>query len=248
METVSPPENEPHAGSIGTLVGIDSPELTEMISSLGFDFLFLDLEHGSVTDAGLAHHVMASRVPVLARLADQTERAVKKAADAGAHALVVPHVRSRAAAENIVKWARYPPAGERSVGLSRNTLLGVGLADALQATDLPVVIAQIEDVDGVANVDAICRVPGIDGVFIGPYDLSAALGEPGKFDSTAFRDAVARTVAAARAEGVTVGVFAPSVDAWSDFRQQGCTYVVLSSDSLLLAEGARRALGNLQSI
>jgi 2-dehydro-3-deoxyglucarate aldolase len=239
---------EPRAESVGTLIGVDSPALTEMISALGFNFLFVDLEHGSVNDSSLVSHVMAARVPVLARLADQNELAVKRAADAGVHALVVPHVSSRTIAANIVRWAKYPPVGERSVGLSRNTLLGLNLAAALQDTDRPAVIAQIEDAEGVANVDEICAVNGIDGIFIGPYDLSASLGEPGNLSSKAVHDAIEKIVKAARSAGITVGVFAPTVAAWAAFREQGCEYVVLSSDSLLLANGAKQVLEEMRAL
>ncbi|AGL17911.1 4-hydroxy-2-oxovalerate aldolase [Actinoplanes sp. N902-109] len=228
-------------------MGIDSPALTEMMSVLGFDFLLVDLEHGAVTETTLVQHVMAARVPVLARLADSSEVAVKRGADTGVDAIVVPHVQSGAAAADIVRWAKYPPVGGRSLGLSRNTLLGYGLADAMKDAAKPVVIAQIEDAAGVADVASICRTPGIDSVFIGPYDLSASLGEAGNFETGAFLTAVERVVTAAGAQGITVGVFAPTPQAWRRFRDLGCQYVVLSSDSLLLADGARRALDQVRA-
>ncbi|GIH12563.1 HpcH/HpaI aldolase family protein [Rugosimonospora africana] len=241
------PSGFPARGSVGTLVGIGSAALTEMISALGFDFLFLDLEHGEIVDRDLPVHVMASRVPVLARIPDGTETAVKRAADAGVEGIIVPHVRSAAMAEQIVSWAKYPPVGTRSVGLSRNTLLGYRLADALTQTDLPRVIPQIEDADGVGNVEGICATPGICSVFVGPFDLSAALGSPGSFEELAFRSAISEIVTAAHAAGLPAGVFAPSVAAWGTFRKQGFDYVVLRSDSLFLADGATAALAEARS-
>src|SRR5207249_406783 len=140
---------QPQPGSIGTLVGINSAPLTEMISALGFDFLFLDMEHGSIGDQDLVYHVMSSRVPTLVRLSDASELAVKRAADAGASSLVVPHVRTAEMAATVASWAHYPPLGERSVGLSRNTLLGYQLVESLKQTQIPSVVAQIEDAEGV---------------------------------------------------------------------------------------------------
>lgn len=229
-------------GSIGTLVGIDSPVVTEMVSALGFDFLFLDLEHGLIAEHDLALHVLGSRVPVMARIRDGSETAVKRAADAGVHAVVIPHVRSAAMASQAVRWVTYPPAGERSVGLSRSALLGYDLAGALQRADRPAVICQIEDLDGVRDIAGICRVDGLDGLFIGPFDLSASLGAPGDWTAPAFIDAVGAVVTAAHDAGRLVGVFAPSVPAWFEFRARGCDYVVLRSDTLFLADAATAAL------
>ncbi|GAA5186132.1 aldolase/citrate lyase family protein [Rugosimonospora acidiphila] len=242
------PAGGPSAGAIGTLVGINSPALTEMLSALGFDFLFLDLEHGGIGDADLLNHVYASRIAQLARLRDGSETSIKRAADSGVAGIVVPHVRSGAMAEQIVVWAAYPPVGERSVGLAPNTLLGAELGAALAEPERPVVIAQIEDVDGVREIEEICRVPRLGGVFIGPFDLSASLGAVGDFAAEAFRAAIGRVVGAAHQANLRVGVFAPTAAAWRDFRAQGCDYAVLGADSLFLADGARRALGEANAM
>jgi 2-dehydro-3-deoxyglucarate aldolase len=234
---------QPQQGSIGTLIGISSPPLTEMISSLGFDFLFLDMEHGGIADHELVNHVMASNVPTLVRLCDSSELAIKRAADSGTSGLVVPHVRSGAMAADIVRWAHYPPQGERSVGLSRNTLLGYGLADALKRTDMPSIVAQIEDLDAVKNIEAIAGTPGVISVFVGPYDLSASLGVPGGLQEPVFMTALESIVAAARAAGKLAGIFAPTPEAWAQFQQLGYDYVVLRSDSLFIVDGATSALG-----
>ncbi|MGW4720406.1 HpcH/HpaI aldolase family protein [Nocardia sp. NPDC004260] len=239
---------QPRSGSIGTLVGIDSPVLTEMISALGFDFLMLDLEHGTIADDSLACHVMASAVPVLARIGESCEVAVKRAADAGVAAVIAPRIRSVRSAAELVAWAKYPPIGARSVGLSRNTMLGYRLAEALADHHTPRILAQIEDVDGVANVEEICRVAGIDGVFIGPFDLSASLGCAGDLEQPSFKSAVEKITTAAHAAGLTCGVFCPTIESCSTFAALGVDYLVYRSDSLLLVDGARAALEKLRPV
>jgi 2-keto-3-deoxy-L-rhamnonate aldolase RhmA len=239
-ETLVP--QQPQPGSIGTLVGINSAPLTEMISALGFDFLFLDMEHGSISEQDLVNHVMSSRIPTLVRLNDASEVAVKRAADVGPSSLVIPHVRSAKMAATVASWAHYPPVGSRSVGLSRNTLLGYQLAQSLKQTESPSVIAQIEDAEGVSNIAEICDTEGISSVFIGPYDLSASLGTPGDFSGSDFKSAIKSVVDAAHHAGIATGVFAPNPAAWFDFAEQGCDYVVLRSDSLFLLDGATQAL------
>jgi 2-keto-3-deoxy-L-rhamnonate aldolase RhmA len=233
---------QPQPGSIGTLVGINSAPLTEMISALGFDFLFLDMEHGSIPDQDLVYHIMSSRVPTLVRLSDASEVAVKRAADTGASSLVIPHVKTAEMAAAVASWAHYPPIGGRSVGLSRNTLLGYQLTESLRQTHAPSVVAQIEDAEGVGNITGICSAEGISSVFIGPYDLSASLGTPGNFGGSDFKSAVKLVVDAAHHADISVGVFAPNPAAWFDFASQGCDYVVLRSDSLFVIDGATQAL------
>jgi 2-dehydro-3-deoxyglucarate aldolase len=237
---------QPQPGAIGTLVGIDSPVLTEMISALGFDFLMLDLEHGTIADNSLVHHVMASTVPVLTRIAECGEVAVKRAADAGVAGIIAPHVRSAPIATELVNWAKYPPTGTRSVGFSRNTLLGHRLTQALAETEAPTVIAQIEDTDGLENIEEICHVAGIGGIFIGPFDLSASLGCAGKLDHPHFKSAVAKIVDTAHHAGLTAGTFCPTTDSWSTFAELGADYLVYRSDSLLLLDGAQAALEKLR--
>jgi 2-dehydro-3-deoxyglucarate aldolase len=236
---------QPQSGAIGTLVGVDSPVLTEMISALGFDFLMLDLEHGTIADTSLAQHVMASAVPVLARVVECAEVAVKRAADAGVAGIIAPHVRSAPIAAELVGWAKYPPVGARSVGFSRNTLLGLRLTESLADPGVPTVIAQIEDVDGLENIGEICAVAGIGGIFVGPFDLSASLGCAGEFDQPRFKLAVAKVVDTAHRAGLTVGTFSPAIDSWQMFAELGVDYLVYRSDSLLLLDGARAALEKL---
>jgi 2-keto-3-deoxy-L-rhamnonate aldolase RhmA len=219
-----------------------------MLSTLGFDFLFLDLEHGAIDNTSLALHSMASSIPIMARLADSTELCVKHAADAGADYLVVPHVRNARMAADVVSWATYPPSGTRSVGLSRNTMLGYKLAATMADPSRPVVIAQIEDVEGLANVKEICATPGLGGLFIGPFDLSASLGAPGDVKSLTFTSAVETITVTARDYALPVGIFSATLAAWQDFRILGCDYVVLGSETLYLIEAATRALERARSI
>jgi 2-keto-3-deoxy-L-rhamnonate aldolase RhmA len=236
---------EPRLGSIGTLVGVNSPNLTEMISSLGFDFLFLDLEHGEIPAHRIADHVRASRVPILARLADCSETAVRVAADAGVHGLIAPHVKTARQARDIVDWACYPPVGRRSVGLARNSLLGTDLAASLAVTDRPIVVAQIEDEEAIADIHGIAATAGLGGLFVGPFDLSASVSVPGDFTSPGFRSALESVASAAGKQSISAGIYAPTVATWMSFKDLGFQYVVLRADSLFLLDGARALLAEI---
>src|SRR5262249_10811266 len=150
-----------------------------------------------------------------------------------------PHVRSAPIAAELVNWAKYPPTGARSVGFSRNTLLGLRLTEALADPGTPTVIAQIEDTDGLENIKEICDVAGIGGIFVGPFDLSASLGCAGELDQPHFKSAVAKIVDTAHQAGLTAGTFCPTTDSWSIFAELGADYLVYRSDSLLLLDGAQ---------
>jgi 2-keto-3-deoxy-L-rhamnonate aldolase RhmA len=231
--------------AVGTLVVLPVTEATEMLSSLGFDFLFLDLEHGLITPGTLAAHAQASRVPVLARIDSSAETAVMGAADAGIDGIVAPHVCTVGQAADLVRWSTYPPGGTRGVGLTRNTLLGAALGPALTAPG-PMVVAQIEDAAAVPAAGGIAAVDGVAALFVGPYDLSASLGVPGDFEQPQFTEALCTIADAAHAAGIPAGIFAPDLPTWATFRGHAYDFVVLGADTLWMATAARAALGALE--
>ncbi|WP_182376177.1 aldolase/citrate lyase family protein [Nocardioides sp. WS12] len=132
------------------------------------DWIGVDLQHGDIDLTDLSSLVRASRLPVYARAASQEATALTRIVDTGVHGLIVPGVDSADQARVIVDAVRLPPVGRRSSGLARATVLG---------TDAPVVLAMIETRAGLDAVHEIAEVAGIDGLFVGPYDLSLSLGE-----------------------------------------------------------------------
>ena len=168
---------------IGTLLSLPSPELAEIAADAGFDWLFLDMEHGALDAGDVLRMVQAVREPCacLVRIPENREMWVKKALDTGAAGLIIPHINSADEAARTVHWAKYPPEGGRSVGFSRANRYGARFQENVETANAEtVVVAQVEHIDGVRAIDGILGVPGVDAVFIGPYDLSASLGKPGR--------------------------------------------------------------------
>jgi 2-keto-3-deoxy-L-rhamnonate aldolase RhmA len=235
---------------LGTLLSLPSPELAEIASDAGFDWLFLDMEHGSLEARDVLNLVRATREPCapLVRIPESGEMWVKKALDAGAAGIIVPHVNSAGDAARAVHWSKYPPEGGRGVGFSRANRYGARFQENVEtANSDTVVVAQVEHIDGVRAIEAILNVGGVDAVFIGPYDLSASLGKPGRIQDPDVREAI-RTVAAACARRkVPAGIFAPDIPGAVKALEEGYRLVCSGIDIGLFSQAAAAIIRGLKS-
>jgi 2-dehydro-3-deoxyglucarate aldolase len=166
--------------------------------------------------------------------------------DLGAHGIIVPQVNTPEQAASVVRWARYAPEGARGVGLACAHGYGVTFAEYLSAANREIaVIVQAEHIQAVEHIEAIVRVPGVDAVQLGPYDLSASLGRMGQVDDPAVVAAIDRVIGACQAVGMPVGCFGIDAAAVQPFLARGCTLIVAGVDTLFLAGGATRLLDHL---
>ncbi|NLG22531.1 MAG: aldolase [Actinomycetales bacterium] len=173
-------------------------DVVELVPLDGFDWLGVDLQHGCLEATDLPGLLRVTPLPVLARTASHDAAHLGRVLDTGVRGVIVPAVESRAEAAALVRAVRTPPEGARSTGGSRSTLLG-GRAR-------PVLLPMVETAAGLDAVEEITRVSGVDGVFVGPYDLALSLGRESVVDP----DVVAglhAVVAAARERGLLTGVF-----------------------------------------
>jgi 2-dehydro-3-deoxyglucarate aldolase len=239
-----------HETLIGTLVTLPTPASAEVLASLGFDWLFIDCEHGAIETRELAGILQAvgHRIACLVRVAEAAETPIKKALDLGAHGVVVPQVNTPEQAARVVRWARYAPEGERGVGLGRAQGYGLTLREYVAAANREVaVVVQAEHAQAVEHIEAIVRVPGVDGVLLGPYDLSASLGRMGQLDDPLVVAAVDRVTAACRVAGMPLGCFGMTAAAVRPYLARGYTLIVASGDALHLASGAKTLLQTLRA-
>jgi len=170
---------------LGTMLTLPSPEVAEMIAVCGYDWLFMDGEHGNLStlDWQRMLQAVAGRSAAIIRVAAKTESDIKKVLDIGADGIIAPQVNSADEACHVVACCKYPPRGIRGVGLARAQGYGRNFAEYMDsANDRIAVIIQAEHIDAVNNIDDIVKVDGIDAVFIGPYDLSASMGRMGEVD------------------------------------------------------------------
>ncbi len=231
--------------AIGTWLTLGDPLATETLAHMDFDWLNVDMEHGSIDvreTRALFQVINTTDVVPTARVPWNDHVWIKRVLDAGAYGVVVPMVRTREEAERAVAACRYPPAGIRSIGSGRNHYAFRGTqADYLdRANDELLVIIQIEHADAIRRLDDILSVPGIDAAFIGPNDLCASLGIPPSTDSEHpdFEAAVSQVVTFSRKHGVAPGIHTSSGEALNKRLEQGFRYLGLANDQRLLIKGA----------
>ncbi|WP_328603339.1 aldolase/citrate lyase family protein [Amycolatopsis sp. NBC_00345] len=232
---------------IGTWLVTDNPIGAESLAGLGFDFLLVDGQHGLVDERSwltmLTHIAARGAGAGLVRVPGNDAATIGRALDLGAEAVVVPMVDSAAEAERAVRACRYVPVGERSYGPMRPVPRAAGTPAEANARVGCVVM--VETAEALADIEAICAVEGLDGVLVGPFDLSLALGGAGFGDpaiADRLDDALATVAAAAAAAGIAGGVHCPDADTAAKRLAAGFTFATVSCDLMLLEEAGAAAL------
>ena len=236
----------------GTFVTLGLPEIGEILSAAGFDWLCIDAEHAPLSTLHVQRIIqgIGNRCASLVRTATASEVAIKQALDTGATGIIVPMVNSAQTARDVAYWARYSPEGGRGVGLTRAHGYGRNFAEYMErANRETVVVVQAEHQLAVQCIDEIISVPGIDAVFVGPYDLSASLGHPGELEHPKVKDAIDRVTRACRSANKPIGVFGMNAAAVAPYMKQGYTLIASGVDVMLLGETAtsmrNEILGNI---
>ena len=227
---------------IGTFVTVNSPDLAEALSLSGLDWLFFDMEHAAISAADVQHMIQAVRPPCLSlvRIAEALPNDVKKALDTGCDGIIVPQVNCAATAKRVVDAGKYAPLGNRGLGLSRSSAFGAALTESFRShNEEKAIIVQIEHTDAVQNLDEILNVPGVDGVFVGPYDLSSSMGLIGDVQHPQVQAAISHVVAAAAKRGMPAGIFIAGDEKLPNEIKRGFQFIAVGSDLLRLVASAR---------
>jgi len=234
---------------VGTLITISSAEVAEIMAEVGFDWLFVDTEHSAFNAYGAQKILQAAgpTCPCVVRVPANDDVWIKKALDIGASGIIAPQVNTAADAEAIVRMCKYPPEGSRAVGIGRAHKYGLAFNDYMaRANDEIAVILQAETQQAINNISEIVKVPGIDAIFIGPYDLSAGLGKMGQLTDPEVKQAIETIAAACQSAGVRLGIFSATADAVSPYIQKGYTLLAVGTDGLHMAQSAGDALKTLK--
>lgn len=232
--------------TVGGWLSLPNTHTAEMMAQAGFDWICIDLQHGLIDYSDLVRMLPAvSTGPAtpLARVSGNNPSEIMKVLDAGVLGVIVPLVNSRAEAAAAVAACKYPPAGGRSFGPIRAGLYG-GRGYAQEANDEIACIAMIETEEGLANLEEIVTTPGLGGIYVGPADLSLALGLPPAADSEEPRhlEAVAAIVAMCKKHNMPVGIHTTG-GAWSRKRlDAGFNFVTLGTDASLMMQAVMSEL------
>jgi len=222
----------------------------EVMAHQGWDSLTVDMQHGVVDYQAMVAMLQAistTGTAPLVRVPWLEPAALMKALDAGAYGVICPMVNTREDAQRFVQWTTYPPNGVRSFGPVRASLYGG--ADYARESDGTIVrFAMVETAQALENLDAILSVEGLDAVYVGPSDLSLALGCKPDFDDVAppVAQAIRHIADRARARGVQAGIHCGSPDAARARIEAGYGFVTIGSDARLLAAGSQQVLARMR--
>lgn len=234
---------------IGTMATIPTGVTAEILADVGFDWLFVDCEHGPLgtNDVLAILQAVGDRVPCIVRVPAGEEAWIKRILDLGAAGIIVPQTNTAEQVADVVRYSRYAPVGARGVGLGRAHGYGLRFQEYMErANDEIVVIVQAEHADAVENIDAMVAVPGIDAVLLGPYDLAASLGKMGQINDPVVTGAIDRVTAACQKAQLPLGIFGVSADAVQPYMEQGYSLIVASVDTLFLGAAAKEMLAQLR--
>lgn len=232
---------------IGTWLSIGSSVIAELAGACGFDWVLFDLEHGCESEAALPNQLRALRgtsTRAIVRVGAPHADLISRVLDWGAHGIMVPHVNSAKEAETIVQAAHYAPRGHR--GFSRTVrTYDYGLNPPGNIPPSPIILAQIETIQGIENAKAIAATSGIDALFVGPADLGHDLKV--RQSSLNYDDCLRTVAAAAREQGKECGILVRQSADLPKMRDIGFTWLAIDSDLSLLREGYLKILQSAKS-
>ena len=219
---------------LGTWFMSAAPAVAEALGHCGFDFLVIDMEHSPIDIAeaiALMRSVAGTPAESIVRVAWNDQVRVKHVLDAGARSVMFPFVQTPEEAAAAVKYTRYPPAGSRGMAaMHRGSHFGQTKDYLRNASDDIAVIIQLETPSAIEQLPAIAAVPGVDSLFIGPGDLSAAMGRIGDLAHPEVQALVAKAAKDARALNKPIGIVGPNPDMVGRYIDYGYTWVAVSSD------------------
>jgi len=235
--------------AIGVTITVNTVEMAAQAAALGFDFLWIEMEHSPVSLDTLRHIVLATRglkaVP-FARVPVNELWTAKRVLDAGALGVIFPFTSTPALAQQAAAACKYPPAGRRGSGAGLATFRWPAPEGYYDFADRNVlVVAVIEEASAVARIDEIAATPGIDVLFIGPSDLSFSMGLRGDMEHPKVEAAIAQVVVAAKCHGKYPGRLATSPDQIKRCLDQGFLFIQAGTEVHLMAAGAQQLLGPL---
>ena len=246
---------EENGHAVGTFLGVSTPSIVEILGYTGLDFVVIDTEHGPYDTMPVSDLIRASQsrgmAPVV-RVADVTHKEIQRAVDNGAEGIIIPCLRSMDDFRKAVELCKFPPLGSRGFIKARGS--GFGNEEWAEGTleeymhnsnEKVLLLPQCETREALENIEAIVDIEGIDGIFIGPFDLSISMGIPGQFDAPQFRRAVSRVLTACKEAGKLCMIFTGSVEEAKAYMDQGFDAVANSIDTIMFRNAHKEMMDAL---
>lgn len=240
----------------GAWTSLAHPQITEIFASIMKpDFIGVDIEHSTISQAESQRIIAAGQacgVPVLPRVASHNVEVMRRLCDSGAEGLIVPMVNTLEEVDRIVNGCKYPPVGQRGFGVARAQGYGARFDEYVSLwNEQSVLIIQIESIQGVENIDRLLDNEHVDGVMVGPYDISGSLGIPGKLTDPKVLQASDQVIKACTRKGKTCGTQITGLPDEAKVKaalDSGYTMIVLASDVFLLWKWSEKMRGMTQRV
>lgn len=236
---------------VGTFFETIGTSIVECLGIAGLDFFIVDFEHSTFTAESLleiVHTAELRDMSTLMRIKDISRSNVLRPLDVGVQGLIIPNIRTIDEVKQVVDWGKYAPVGNRGFFLSRVT--DFGFSDKID--DLPaffkerneetLIIPQCETPECLEIIEDICAIEGVDGIFVGPFDLTIALGIPAQFDHPIFKDALARIYKACRDNNKFAFIFGANTDQAKFYKDYGFDAVTCSMDASIMIDAFKSML------
>jgi 2-dehydro-3-deoxyglucarate aldolase/4-hydroxy-2-oxoheptanedioate aldolase len=238
---------------LGTMiVEFTSPETARMLAAAGFDYIFIDTEHGAFNHESVTDLIRAGRsmdLTCIVRVPDNAYHLIARTLDLGAHGIMVPRTETREQVENIIQAAKYPPWGVRGCGI-RPIITDYELSsipDQIEHLNKDtIVITQIESGLAVDSIDDLLSVEGVDVALIGPNDLSISLGVPGEHMHPTMIEAIQKVVDACAKRGIASGIHVRDMSVLQFWMERGMKFITCDTDVGLLISAAMQAVTTLR--
>jgi 2-dehydro-3-deoxyglucarate aldolase len=240
--------------TIGSWLSIPSPVVAEIVAQAGFPWLVVDMEHSVIDFECMQSMFMAmelNKCIPLVRLSGKDPNQTKRVLDAGAYGIITPMINTAEEAEMMVNAVKYPPFGKRGVGLARAQDYGLKFDEYKKHFNQhSIIICQIEHKEAVENIDDILSVKGIDGIIIGPYDLSGSYGIPGEFKNPLIVEAEQKVLDSAKRNGIPAGIHVvhPDTEELLSNIKKGFKFIAYGVDMIFLATSCVREMKNIKKI
>lgn len=224
----------------GAWTSLGHPQVSEMLVCSGVDFLGIDIEHSTISHEQSQRIIAvckAKGIACLPRVASHNPEAIRRLLDSGADGIIVPNVETSEQIEKIIDWMKYPPFGKRGFGIARAQGYGHDFEKYISTwNENSILVIQIESKQAVENIDDLLKYDEVDGVMIGPYDISGSLKIPGQIDHPLVQEAGKNVVEACTKFGKGCGTqeVDPNLENIGQAIENGYTFIVLASDIFIL--------------
>jgi 2-keto-3-deoxy-L-rhamnonate aldolase RhmA len=240
---------------LGTIISeVRNPNIAYILAQCGFEFFIIDNEHGTYNVETVSNIIAAARgagISVIVRIPEVNRENILKPLDSGAAGLLVPMVNNANEAKELVRHAKYPPAGNRGAALRRphNLYERVNAEEYLrQANENTFIAVQAETLEAIKNIDKIAAVDGVDCIFAGPFDLSISLGIPGQLDHPLEVESINKIIDACKKHQKIGGILLFDKQMLSQWIKKGMRFAIYSSDISLLADAAAGTVKELKRL